>query len=434
MSILSSPSSRGAQRAPAALLAVLALAAALTASTASHALAQAGGCPDGFAGPCCGSANPQLPTFPQVTWQDARRTCWIDCGPFPSALAPMTLGAPLQVGCGVYDAQLSGPMVACPAPGGPSQLRLYYTRRWQQAHPLVGPLVVHRFVAVGNTCLPPHPAATCNTEPPPAAPFVFGFVDYAFRKVPSVPCGLQFYAAALAIGHPCDRFVHDPACPFTADPLPPTHPVDQFTIVAPGTNFQPNAGLTPPSGPLLNVPRQALRFVRAGASGTCQPNERFQSLNLVNHGRQCSCVSPTLNQGPFWRQSLDATTTCGTRLQTSPLCPFAFPPPPMTPPFPTLHAWSVGRWTGLQFPALPGGHEVFLTQGSGTMQRPATAICPQVGAQRGAYYGAETKWGGPNGQKRVDLVDNVDPITGTTQVLPVVGGPGQLGTHVAFWY
>lgn len=410
---------------------------ALVLLVATSAPAQPGGaCPDGFTGACCASASPNLPTLPAVSWNDAKQTCWIDCGPFPSMTAPLALSAPVQTGsCGVYDAQLSGPLVSCPAPAG-SRLRLYYTRHWRQAFPSVGMVLVYRYVAVGNVCVAPQAAWSCAVEGPPATPFVFGFVDYAFRKLGPGACNLGFVAAALALGHPCDRFVHDGTCPFTANPLPPTHPVDQYVLVAPGTNFTSNALLIPPSGPGLNTNREAIRFVQPSSAGTCTTNEVFSALMLTNVMQQCACVSPTMPNGPFWRQGLDSTTKCGSILQSSPLCPFNFTPPPMTTPFPTLVAWSIGRWGPGAFPGLPGpGNQFFLAQGSATYQRPAGTICTPPTSQRGVYYGVENRWGtsGANAGKRVDLVDNVRQPAGGT-VVPVVGGPAPLGTHVVFFY
>ena len=392
-------------------------------------------CPDGFTGACCASATPNLPVLPAVSWNDAKQTCWIDCGPFPNTIAPLGLTAPVQTGaCGVYDAQLTGPLVSCATPPG-SRLRLYYTRHWPQAFPTVGSVVVYRFVAVGNVCVAPQAGWSCAVEGPPATPFVFGFVDYAYRKIGPPPCNLQFVAAALAVGHPCDRFVHDASCPFMADPLPPTHPLDQYVLVAPGTNFTSNALLVPPSGPGLNTNREAIRLVQPSSTGTCTTNDVFSSLQLTNILQQCACVDPNMPNGPFWRQGLDSTTKCGSILQTSPLCPFSFSPPPMTSPFPTLVAWSIGKWGPGAFPGLPGpGNQFFLAQGSATFQRPGTAICPGANPQRGVYYGVENRWGsGGVGGKRVDLVDNVRQPAGGT-VVPVVGGPAPLGTHVVFFY
>jgi hypothetical protein len=391
-------------------------------------------CPDGYTGGCCASASPNLPALPQVSWTDARQTCWIDCGPFPSQLGALTLAAPTPTpSCSVYEATLSGPMLACPAPFQ-SRLRLYYTRRWQQVFPSYGNLFVYRFVAVGNVCVTPNPAWSCQVEPPPATPFVFGFVDYAYRKVGPPPCNLSFVAAALAVGHPCDRFVHDPACPFTADPRPPTHPLDQYTLVAPGTNFLPNANLVPPQGPLTNQPREGLRHVRVNTAGTCTATERFASLQLSNVFRQCACVNPTLTNGPFWRQRLNATTACGSTLDTLPLCPFNYTPPAMTAPFPTLVAWSIGSWGPGAFPGVPSRNQFFLTQGSANYARMGNAVCPPNNPQRGVYYGVENKWAFGGGGKRVDLVDNVQQAVGATTVTPVVGGPAPLGTHVVFFY
>ena len=401
------------------------------------ARAQLVACPDGFTGPCCSPASPNLPVLPQVSWLDAKQTCWIDCGPFPSSLGKLVLSAPTPAGpCGVFDTTLSGTILGnCPTPPGGSRLRLYYTRHWQQAFPSVGKVVVYRFVAVGNVCVAP--TASCQVEGPPATPFVFGFVDFAYRKVGPPPCNLTFVAAALALGHPCDRFVHDPSCPFVADPRPPTHPVDQYVLVAPGLNFASSGLLVPPQGPGLNLPREALRLIRPNSAGTCTTNERITSLLLTNVLQQCACVNPMLANGPFWRQSLRAATACGSTLDTVPICPFNYTPPAMVSPFPTLVAWSVGAWGPGAFPGLPGGgNQFFLTQGSATYQPTPSATCPPASAQRGIYYGVENLWGanGAIGGKRVDLVDNVAPLAGTNLVTPVVGGPAPLGTQVVFYY
>lgn len=414
------------------------LACVVALSLAASPMAQVGqvGCPDGFAGPCCGPASPKLPQFPPVAWQDGKKICTIDCTFAQSQSGPLALSPPTPTGpCGVYSANLSGPLLGCAAPTG-GTLTLYYTRKWLQVFPLLGPLHVYRFVAVGDLCVTPVAGSACHVELPPSRPFVFGHVDYAFRKVGPPPCNLQFVAAALALGHPCDRFVHDPACPFMADPLPPTHPLDQLIIVAPGSNFIPNPNMTPPQGGPLNLPREAVRRVQPGAVGTCEPNERVSSLQLQNVMQQCACVSPALVSGPYTRQSLTLATNCGTTIDTMPICPFSATPPPMVQPFPTLAAWSIGAWMPGQFPGVQGGNRFFLAQGSGLYQRPPTAVCPVINPQRSIYYGVENIWGNSpnNGGKRVDLVDNVDPVLGSTTVMPVVGGPGQLGTHVAFFF
>lgn len=406
-------------------------AAILALAVISPAVAQ-NTCPDGLNGPCCTSPSLNLPTLPAVAWPDARQLCVIDCNATPDQFFQLQMSPPTPVsGCGTdFDVTLtsSGPEL-CPMPGA-NTLRLNYTRKWQQAFPGYGMLHVYRFVATGSLCVTP---GFCAIEGPPQHPFVFGFVDYAFQMTGSPPCSPSFVAAAIGLGHSCDRYMHDATCSFTQDPVS-SHPVDEYVLVAPGTNFTPNLSLVPPQGPSPNLPRVGLRRIQVNSTGTCSTNEPITSLQLTNVTSFCPCLAGAPPQTPYWRQRLTATTSCGTQVDTVPICPFG-PPTITTLPFDTLIAWSIGSWGIGQFPGTGGaGNRLFLAQGSASVQSLASAACPEP-PQRTVYYGVETRWGN---NQRVDLVDNSQPLLGTTLTLPVVGGMpppgGPSGTHVLFFY
>lgn len=394
-----------------------------------------GVCPDGLSGACCTGASPSLPSFPSVTWSDGRQMCVIDCNSVRDQYFQLTMSAPvpLLTGCGTdFDVTLtsSGPEL-CPMPGA-NTLRLNYTRRWQQAFPGLGNLIVYRFVATGSLCVSP---GFCAVEGPPQHPFVFGMVDYAFRLTgPPSACNRTFVGAAVALGHSCDRYMHDASCAFTQDPVS-SHPFDEYVLVAPGSNFTPNLGMVPPQGPSTLLAREGLRWIQPNSAGICTVREPLASLALANVVAHCPCLSGTPPQSPYWRQRLTTTTSCGTTVATVPFCPFS-PPTVTTMPFDTLMAWSIGSWGIGQFPGTAGaGNRFFLAQGSVSAQSAASSPCP-LPPVRTVYYGVENQWA--NNGKRVDLVDNAQQVPGTTLFQPVVGGvtpPGvPSGTHVLYFY
>ncbi len=361
--------------------------------------------PDGLTGACCQAATPNLPNPTPMKSASAQLVCFKGC----------TVGGTQQLGaislvniaptpnCGVFTANVVGPFVA--------DVKLHYTRHWQQVQPGLGIVAVYRYVVVGR--LVNRGAWSCTLEPVPFEPFLYGYVDLVYRK------GCKPVAMALVLGHNCDDFIHNTSSGCTIPTLNPGggHPGEASVVVAPGANFVANPSLVPPQGPAFPGSQGAVRRLNPA----CQVNDGFAAVGLNNLPAFCACGAGVLAP-QYTPQELKGTTACGATLMPASLCPYN-----LAPPTHTLFTWSIGRWVLGPYPGRPGGYRAWLTEGY-VLYLPGAATCEPP--REAVWYGAETTWGLAAFERRVDLVDNYNPANNG----PIIGGPGAFQTRVMFVY
>jgi hypothetical protein len=352
-----------------AVLAALCLAALQTTSSPQA------GCfvPDGLNGPCWMPANALLPNFPTITLPSTS-ICWINCTP-TQVCADMTVGAPVMVRCGVYNAPL---MVSdCAGLGLLSAgLNLDYTRTWMEVDPAGIGYQVWRFVVKADVRAIPPIMPSCTVPPclgaHPTA-FYYGYLDYAKN------CSTGQFEAALVLFHNCDRFIHDPL--FSNRPGA-FHPGTSYALVGPSTAANPFVAMAAvaPAGMIV---AEAVRNVPPPGAALCFTEDPVNgAIQFIING----CVCPfALNPKQTTARILRATGTC-----VDPMFgPTNFTTVNPMNPFPWLHdiTTAIGTWTSPTGP-YPGPEFVWVDEAP-VLYRDS---CPKL-AYGELYYGASTSKG-----------------------------------------
>ena len=207
--------------------------------------------PDGFSGPCCDIAQPNLPPFPQVS-TGGLGICWTNCNVSATEDLRLEWTPPVEIRCAEYVTTLTVSDGATGLPILAGDLILDYTRTWDEIDPAGDAHQVWRFVAKADlvSVLPPGVVPPCPLPPclPPLGnqptAFFYGYVDYACKP----PLGA--FDPVLVLYHACDRFIHRPGF---SDRPGSYHPASSYAIVGPHSTFQPftPANMLAPGGPLV---------------------------------------------------------------------------------------------------------------------------------------------------------------------------------------
>ncbi len=327
-------------------------------------------------GPCCTTAHPDVPDFPNFLI-DSIEICWRDCNvdaviPYRARWKKINL-LPVPAPCGTrfMSLELFDPLGTLVWTG---RLRLTYSRTWAETAPGPTPLQVWRFLVNGDMS-PTLGIAPIPCPVPPCAPAngnrvrFTGYLDYARS---CTPVGGTQHAWMLT--HACDMIDHHPLFPRGGI----FHPDRSYSFVGPSTGFAPGP-LTPTEG----TPGSSLEDVRRldyplpGTTGPvqCEFEEQI-TFGLLPQQQLCLCATgPALPQHLIAR--LDLAGVCGTSI-TTPGGPF----------LPGFISMGIGTWT---LPGLyPGVERLRWNTGNYDYADPCIGVVrPEV------FYGVTTIDGYP---------------------------------------
>ncbi len=284
-------------------------------------------------GPCCTTAHPVIPDFPNFLI-DSLEICWQDCDvdaviPYRARWKKINI-APMPLPCGTRFMSLElfdgAGMLAWSG-----RLRLTYARTWGETAPGPTPLQVWRFLVNGDLTPAPGPIAI----PCPVAPCVpafgnrmrvTGYLDYAQSCTPVG--GIQH---SWMLTHACDMIDHHPLFPRGGA----FHPDRSYSFVGPALGFVPTP-LTPTEGTPGSILEDIRRidFPLPGTTGgiQCEFEERI-TFGLLPQQELCLCgIAAAPLQHLIAR--LDLAGACGTSI-TTPGGPF----------LPGFISMGIGTWT-----------------------------------------------------------------------------------------
>lgn len=387
-------------------------------------------------GPCCSQIVPNIPKLVPFA-MPALGVCWEKCQPTSQSNLRIQWGAPQQVLCSQYEADVTVLDSATGLVLLKGKLHLDYSRTWYESTSSAAQnlIQVWRFLAKVDFVSNAAPGAVVPCPVPSCLPpqgnqntaFFYGYVDYA------QDCNnLQQWTASAVLFHGSDFFQHKPVVSSRPGSY---HPGRSYAIVAPHTAANPfvPALLAEPGGPFFSGIETAMRSMDANTLTACTVLSKLAGGQRVPFANGCleffSTVAPqhTLSLLEGMSACFDPTGLPGSFKSLA----VGFP----TLPWFHLVGTSIGRWTTAM--GYPGPERVWVDEGLFQSHYSCAGQFFDV------YYGATTADGFPAMSTDLttplppfflDLADNYTFDPSAPGPFPLVGHvmPSQHIIHVSY--
>lgn len=304
--------------------------------------------PDNLEGPCCSSATPDLPVFPDLE-EITRYVCWKDCDVNFSADVKAKIKH-MPVACGYSLIRFDITNVGGSVDIWKGKLISAYSRTWMEVSPTssVPNTQVWRFLVNGDFVIDPFIVTTFGSNtcvvPPSYSTYgkilVTGYVDYAFN------CDTSTWSVAYALGHECDAYEH--TTPFSDRPGAFGNQ-KTYNWVGPSAGFVLDPSLAVAEGDIITDGMRDFDFTMP-LSDICTTKQPLAQGAHFQSDKFCRCTDDPTVPPQITVSRLSCVSTCGSSAASV-----------TVDVWPGLLSKSIGRWTDAS--VYPGVESLHLQQG-----------------------------------------------------------------------